>query len=75
MADGGAASPNHHNTPGMSLRDYFAAAALQGLLANTNLDKELGEEVTNAEEMQIAFAILAYVHADAMLKARSETIH
>jgi hypothetical protein len=42
---------------GMALRDYFAAKAMQGLLANNNIDAQ-----------QIAKA--AYIVADAMLKAR-----
>lgn len=44
---------------GMSLRDYFAAKALQGLLADTNIQ-------SSAEE----FASRAYDVADAMLEAR-----
>lgn len=34
--DGGPAFPNEHyrDAPGMTLRDYFAAKAMQGLLAN-----------------------------------------
>jgi hypothetical protein len=44
---------------GMTLRDYFAAKAMQGLLANNNIDAQ-----------QIAKA--AYIVADAMLKAREE---
>ena len=44
---------------GMSLRDYFAAKALQGLLADTNIK-------SSAEE----FASRAYDVADAMLEAR-----
>jgi hypothetical protein len=42
---------------GMTLRDYFAAKAMQGLVANNN---------TNPFEISKA----AYVVADAMLKAR-----
>ena len=42
---------------GMTLRDYFAAKAMEGLLANDNIDAQ-----------QIAKA--AYIMADAMLKAR-----
>ena len=46
--------------PGMSLRDYFAAAALQGLLARA--------ASTYANEG--SFADVAFKMADAMLKAR-----
>ena len=44
---------------GMSLRDYFAAKALQGMLAEPSL------KATPQE-----FAERAYMVADAMLKAR-----
>jgi hypothetical protein len=58
--DGGPAFPTpagiQHND-GMTLRDYFAAAALQGLMASRNfLDEYDGKYV--------------YEIADAMLKAR-----
>jgi hypothetical protein len=43
----------------MTLRDYFAAAALQGCLADEN-------SVGTAD----VFAKLSYAYADAMLKAR-----
>lgn len=62
--DGGPAFPrtgaDGHTSPqsGMSLRDYFAAAALQGLLAsNENGNSQL-------------FSETSYRLADAMLKAR-----
>jgi hypothetical protein len=60
--DGGSAFP--HETyngydSGMTLRDYFAAAALQGCLASF--------ESTGTRD---AFASVAYEYADAMLKAR-----
>lgn len=44
---------------GMTLRDYFAAKALTGLLADSELD-----HIANR------YAELAYALADAMLKAR-----
>jgi hypothetical protein len=55
---------------GMTLRDYFAAKAMQGLLANgwcTSLRNDhYGEEAGNS-----TVAIDAYMMADAMLKART----
>jgi hypothetical protein len=46
---------------GMELRDYFAAAALQGMMADSTLD---GSAATLAK--------IAYKFADAMLKERAE---
>jgi hypothetical protein len=46
---------------GMELRDYFAAQAMQGLIAN----RWCGEGAGNS-----TVAIDAYLMADAMLKAR-----
>jgi len=46
---------------GMTLRDYFAAKAMQGLLANQHPYQASDEHL---------FARAAYVLADAMLKAR-----
>ncbi len=53
-------SPN-----GMSLRDYFAAAALQGLIAHI-----IGVE--NANGSALKYTECAYKYADAMLAARKE---
>jgi hypothetical protein len=57
-----AAFPNPHlrDGSGMTLRDYFAARAMQGMLADPS----------TPEIMDIAGA--AYEVADAMLKAREE---
>lgn len=67
--DGGPAFPHdlkqaHWLTAGMTLRDYFAAAALQGTLSNGKGNREWG-----AIEMRDTTAF-AYAFADAMLKAR-----
>ena len=60
--DGGPAFPTppgvQHND-GMTLRDYFAAAALQGMLSDACI---AGSDLQLAEN--------AYSYADAMLKAR-----
>jgi hypothetical protein len=48
-------------TEGMTLRDYFAAKTLQGLLSNRNAEAAIDE-----------FAAKSYRMADAMLKAREE---
>lgn len=46
---------------GMTLRDYFAAKAMQGLLSNRNAEAAIDE-----------FAVKAYRMADAMMKARKQ---
>jgi hypothetical protein len=64
--DGGPAFPSvgegfgnpSYSAPGMTLRDWFAGQALQGLLASTKTSDGL------------AIAKDAYILADAMLEAR-----
>lgn len=59
------------DAPGMSLRDYFAAKALQGLLANPNVvvaDSNCGWSLCNTDHSGLAKEALA--QADAMLAAR-----
>ena len=59
--DGGAAFPSeYYAEQGMTLRDYFAAAALQGFVTNNGTDNTA--DGTLAE--------WAYTLADAMIKAR-----
>lgn len=72
MKDGGPAFPQTIDdmgtlrsvTAGMTLRDYFAAKALCGYRANSELDQN-----ANAE----AIAQWSYNDADAMLVARNKT--
>ena len=52
---------------GMTLRDYFAAKAMQGIHANTNSDQL---ETETYEEYVSDLARCAYQQADAMLEAR-----
>lgn len=60
--DGGPAFPVPYEFmgPGMSLRDYFAAKAMQGMLADPEVIPNMGTAQT------------AYEMADAMLRARSQ---
>jgi hypothetical protein len=71
---GGAAFPMHWSTKeaninvvlenrGMTLRDYFASKAMQGIIAS----EKPGDEEFATPEM---YARDAYKYADAMLKAR-----
>lgn len=67
MGTGGPAFPatNHHGhkLEGMTLRDYFAAKAMEGVLSRPTAG------LLNAEDIAPA----VYRMADAMLKARSES--
>ena len=49
--------------PGMSLRDYFAAKAMQGLVVQLHLQDIFVEKIWQR----------AYEYADAMLEARGES--
>lgn len=49
------------NEHGMTLRDYFAAKAMQGLLSNRNAEAAIDE-----------FAAKSYRMADAMIKERQK---
>lgn len=62
MKTGGPAFPYGTTYVGMTLRDYFAAKAMQGFLA---------KEYANANS-PIEIAEGAYEQADAMLKAREQ---
>jgi hypothetical protein len=73
--DGGTAFPATernimHEMPGMTLRDYFAAKALQGMLQNGNHIKIATEYEVDRVFSNIPFT--AYSLADAMLKAREQ---
>jgi hypothetical protein len=56
-----------HPTEGMTLRDYFAAKAMQGLIAS---GWESDHREMSPNTGSISVAVDAYVMADAMLKAR-----
>jgi hypothetical protein len=56
---------------GMMLRDYFAAAALQGMLASPDDNYETEHERrTDYNSYAKCFAESAYIFADKMLEAR-----
>ncbi len=54
--------------PGMTLRDYFAAKAAAGFLANSGTSCPSGME----SEFVVKVAAMAYAFADAMLAGRSK---
>jgi fructose 1,6-bisphosphatase len=58
---------------GMSLRDYFAAAAMQGFMSGPSM--EVAEKVARAETIDVQTLIVrsAYQIADAMLEERTRT--
>jgi len=78
--DGGAAFPSlseggdasgmiAFRDPGMSLRDYFAAAAMQGMLAVSPMEGQIGSEIHAHPDKVAAWS---YQQADAMIEARNE---
>ena len=61
------------STDGMSLRDYFAAQAMQMEMQSTKEYYNKGEcDVSEWRELFVNIAEHAYDMADAMLKAREE---
>lgn len=55
---------------GMTLRDYFAAKAMQALMTNDRVSQEFNEMYQEGKDMMAAMAKGAYNIADAMLKER-----
>ena len=55
--------------PGMTLRDYFAAKAMQAFLTND----AIANSVNTSSEWLMKTAITSYEMADAMLAAREKT--
>ena len=82
--DGGPAFPrtenisDEHNGPlcsaqeGMSLRDYFAAHAMSGMLRFTPRDLKTWDDLEKWSQ-GVCVANIAYKLADAMLAARTNT--
>ena len=65
------AFPSGYNVPenqGMTLRDYFAARAMQSMIPFLSINDELTIENIRGND----FARDSYAVADAMLKARTE---
>lgn len=58
--------------PGMSLRDYFAAAALQGLLSNIKIAESITKSKFPPPFTQEWHGRIAYEFADKMLEARKQ---
>ena len=76
MKDGGPAFPAQHfdladGEHGMTLRDWYAGMAMQGLFAG--LDRDAQRFMAREAEPAAAMAKACYAMADAMLKERSKT--
>ena len=68
VPDSDGKSQTHHF--GMTLRDYFAAKAMQGLVsATTKMNFTDGQFIVDVMD-ETHMTKIAYSHADAMLKAR-----
>ena len=73
--NGGPAFPSNrtvNTSEGMTLRDYFAAKALQGMLAADALMKAAA--YVSPEENERLMAEACYAMADAMLRAREAAL-
>lgn len=56
---------------GMTLRDYFAAKAIIGILGNPKaMDAAARHSVDNNQDMSVSVTNMCYRYADAMLCAR-----
>ena len=55
---------------GLATRDYFAARAMQGLIAHEERAKQLPSANIGDFDVRVAFA--AFRYADAMMKARQK---
>jgi len=60
-----------YDQDGMSLRDYFAAKAMQGLLSSPNLQVLSPRALTHSEQFDLT-ASIAYEMADAMISEREK---
>jgi hypothetical protein len=58
-----------HREEGMDLRDYFAAKAMQGMLARYGVEQGRSADINDRSGAERAYKI-----ADAMMKARDETL-
>ena len=66
---GGTELSNEYGLGGMSLRDYFAAKAMQGMLSNA----EMMQNDKGVRNNTFAnYAAAAYIQADAVLAERSK---
>ncbi len=58
-----------HSAPGMTLRDYFAAQALKGMLS---CEKFYREVINHSESREMCAAHWSYAQANAMLTERGK---
>lgn len=75
--NGGPAFPAQHfdlteSEHGLSMRDYFAAKAMQGLMASDLVPAITKDAAEHGFQRLDGIASFAYSLADAMLKARNE---
>lgn len=69
---GGSAFPVDFGSHGMTLRDYFAAKALTGILSGANDYEDERENREDYEGFCLRNAESAYDMADAMLRVRGD---
>lgn len=60
--------------PGLALRDYLAAKAMQGFLSNAWQAQQLDETGDSSREQMAIVAEISYVMADSMIAERERNI-
>ena len=60
-------NPHFRDSSGMTLRDYFAAKAMQAIIQDTGINIGEGKDRSDKHDAEAA-----YRYADAMLKAREQ---
>ena len=65
----------NNNTGGMSKREFYAAAAMLGLCANSDISKAAAEKNLTPSDVRLSFAVSAFKLADLMIAESKKNKH
>ena len=65
-------NPHYNNVYGMTLRDYFAAKAMQAMLSSPELLVVVTADQLVGENAKERVSNVSFAYADAMMKARTD---
>ena len=65
-------NPHYNNVYGMTLRDYFAAKAMQAMLSSPELLVVVTADQLVGENAKERVSNVSFAYADAMMKAREQ---